>query len=466
MEMVADTGLKITRRASTARMPSGGYLFAVVKEKVQDYIASGCGPNRRIISLGKGDTPLPLPSVIAESMAEFAKNMQTSTNSGTQHRFWNRILRGEINSWIDAYFRGYFNEQRVYPLPGFPGPEGFVGYDSQYEPTLRQLISEKYYGTRCRVEVHEIFCNDGSKPDIGRLQLLFDPTMRVAVQDPAYPVYADSAVLSGRISGRMNVRGHYDDIVYLPCTERNDFFPDLSLTLDEGGRGGADIIYYCNPNNPTGVSTERGKLNELVQFALKHGKLIIYDAAYGSYVSPTSDVPRSIYEIEGARKCCIETNSFSKLASFTGVRLGWTVVPEDLHFTDGTPFLTDWHRISTTVFQGASAVSVAGGTAVLNNLPEVMERVHYYMANMEMIRETLAECAIPCYGGIDAPFVFAKFGGDSWTAFDKLLRECQIVTIPGSGFGPAGEGFLRISGYGTADDIKEACGRIRAVFGS
>ncbi|KAF4720581.1 hypothetical protein FOZ63_019151 [Perkinsus olseni] len=422
MEMVADTGLRITRRASTARMPSGGYLFAVVKEKVQDYIASGDGPNRRIISLGKGDTPLPLPSVIADSMAEFAKNMQT--------------------------------------------PGGFVGYDSQYEPTLRQLISEKYYGARCRVEVHEIFCDDGSKPDIGRLQLLFDPTMRVAVQDPAYPVYADSAVLSGRISGRRNARGHYDDIVYLPCTEQNDFFPDLSLTLDEGGRGGADIIYFCNPNNPTGVSTERGKLSELVQFALKHGKLIIYDAAYGSYVSPTSDVPRSIYEIEGARKCCIETNSFSKLASFTGVRLGWTVVPEDLRFTDGTPFLTDWRRISTTVFQGASAVSVAGGTAVLNNLPEVMERVHYYMANMRMIRETLTECAIPCYGGIDAPFVFAKFGGDSWTAFDKLLRECQIVTIPGSGFGPAGEGFLRISGYGTADDIEEACGRIRAVFGS
>ncbi|EER17056.1 conserved hypothetical protein [Perkinsus marinus ATCC 50983] len=137
-----------------------------------------------------------------------------------------------------------------------------------------------------------------------------------------------------------------------------------------------------------------------------------------------------------------------------------------MRFTDGTPFLTDWRRISTTVFQGASALSVAGGIAVLNNLSVVMERVEYYMANMKMIRETLAKCAIPCYGGVDAPFVFAKFGGNSWTAFDKLLRDCQIVTIPGVGFGPAGEGFLRISGYGTADDIKEACERILAVFGS
>ncbi|EER14919.1 conserved hypothetical protein, partial [Perkinsus marinus ATCC 50983] len=190
--MVSDTGLKITRRASTARMPSGGYLFAVVKDKVQEYITSDNGRySRRIISLGKGDTPLPLPPVLADSMAEFSRNMQT--------------------------------------------PAGFVGYDSQYEPILRQLISDKYYGSRCRVGVHEIFCNDGSKPDIGRLQLLFDPSMRVAVQDPAYPVYADSAVLSGRVSGEMESQGHYKDIVYMPCTVENDFFPDLTLTLGADG---------------------------------------------------------------------------------------------------------------------------------------------------------------------------------------------------------------------------------------
>ncbi|KAF4675327.1 hypothetical protein FOL47_007945 [Perkinsus chesapeaki] len=419
--MPVNGGLNITRRSSTARMPSGGYLFAVVKEKVQSYLAANQQepPPRRIISLGKGDTPLPLPPVLADSMAEYARNMQTEA--------------------------------------------GFAGYDSRQEPLLRQLIADKYYGDRCHVESDEIFCNDGSKPDIGRLQLLFDPSMRVAVQDPAYPVYADSAVLSGRSEGRMDAHGHYNDIVYMPCTVENDFFPDLSLTLHCNGKhAGADIIYFCNPNNPTGVSTHRKRLIELVEFALKHGKLIIYDAAYGS---PDSDVPRSIYEIEGARQCCIETNSFSKLASFTGVRLGWTVIPEDLHFTDGTSFLTDWRRISTTVYQGASAVSIAGGIAVLNNLEPVMERVQYYMANMKMIRETFAKCGIPCYGGVDAPFVFAKFGGDSWEAFDHFLHKCQIVTIPGAGFGPAGEGFLRISGYGTTDDIKEACDRILDVFG-
>jgi len=301
--------------------------------------------------------------------------------------------------------------------------------------------------------------SDGSKCDLGRLQFLFDKSAKVAVQDPAYPVYVDSSVIQGRYESFNESTKQYDGIVYMPCNAENDFFPDLTPAQD------ADIIIFCNPNNPTGACANRSQLQKLVNFARAHGKIIIYDAAYFAYIKDPQ-CPRTIYEIEGAREVAIETNSFSKLAGFTGVRLGWTVCPKDIKWADGTPVHKDWSRIMATVFNGAPNVAIAGGIACLENMPKVMQIVEYYMDNAALIRKTFEGCGFTCYGGVNSPYVFVHFPGrDSWEVFDEILNEVQVVTTPGVGFGPAGQGYIRVSAYGKKEDCILACQRFQEKYG-
>jgi len=391
-----------------------GYLFPVIGKKKKEYMEKN--PDAKLVSLGVGDTTHPLPPVISAAMSAYAEGLAT---------------------W-DAY----------------------EGYDPAIEGTLKEKIVEVLYSAdRPLVDKSEVFVSDGSKCDLGRLQFLFGKDAKVAVQDPAYPVYVDSSVMAGRHEGFNESTKQYNGIVYMPCTAENDFFPDLTPAL------AADIIVFCNPNNPTGSCATRANLQKLVNFARAHGKIIIYDAAYFAYIKDPN-CPRTIYEIDGAREVAIETNSFSKLAGFTGVRLGWTVCPKDIKFSDGNPVHNDWSRIMATVFNGAPNMAIAGGIAVLDNMTPVMEIVEYYMQNAELIRETFTKCGFTCYGGVNAPYVFVHFPGrDSWDVFDEILNEVQVVTTPGVGFGPAGQGYVRISAYGKKEDCILACQRFTERYG-
>jgi len=311
---------------------------------------------------------------------------------------------------------------------------------------------------RARAYVCAVFVSDGSKCDLGRLQFLFGSKAKVATQDPAYPVYVDSSVIAGR-SGTCNPdTKQYEGIVYMPCTPDNGFFPDISAAKD------ADVIMFCNPNNPTGACATKAQLTELVNFCKANGQILVFDSAYSSFITDPA-CPKSIYEIEGAKECAIETASFSKLAGFTGIRLGWMTCPAECKWADGTPVKQDLGRIMSTVFNGASNMAQAGGLAVLNNMGAVEEIVKYYMENARLVRETLDECGIKYYGGINAPYTFVHFPGrDSWDAFEEILTKCQVVTTPGVGFGPAGQGFVRISAFGQRDNVVEACRRLKAHF--
>jgi len=222
---------------------------------------------------------------------------------------------------------------------------------------------------------------------------------------------------------------------------------------------------FCNPNNPTGACATRAQLQQLVDFARTNGKIILYDAAYSAFIKDPN-CPRTIYEIEGAREVAIESNSFSKLAGFTGVRLGWTVCPKEIKWADGTEVHKDWSRIMATVFNGAPNMAIAGGIAVLDNMPETMAIIEYYMDNAKLVRETMTNLGFTCYGGENAPYVFVHFPGqDSWAVFDEILENCHVVTTPGVGFGPAGQGYVRISAFGSQADCAEACTRLKAHFG-
>lgn len=250
----------------------------------------------------------------------------------------------------------------------------------------------------------------------------------------------------------------YDGVTYMPCTPENNFFPDITAAKD------SDIIMFCNPNNPTGACATRKQLEDLVAFAKTNGKVILFDSAYSSFITDPT-IPKSIYEIEGAKECAIETTSFSKLAGFTGIRLGWVVCPSEVKFADGTPVKQDIARVMSTLFNGAANVSQNGGLAALNNMKEVMDIVGYYLENAKLICACLEECGIKYYGGVNAPYTFAHFPGkDSWQMFDEILTKCQVVTTPGVGFGPSGQGFIRISAFGARENVVEACTRLKAHF--
>jgi len=338
--------------------------------------------------------------------------------------------------------------------------ETYTGYgDEQGEEDLRTALARFYERRGVSLDPGEIFVSDGAKPDAGNIQSIFSTESRVAFQDPAYPVYVDTNVIAGR-SGEYDSRaGNYTGFVYMPCSQENNFIP---VPPDEP----VDLIYLCSPNNPTGAVANHRELKRFVDYARANRSVIIFDAAYAEYISDP-DLPKSIYEIKGARECAIEINSFSKFAGFTGVRLGWSIVPQDLVVEDSEPGEVNrlWFRRQTTFFNGASNISQRGGFAVLSEkgLAECRSLIDFYMENARIIREGLESLGLTVFGGVNAPYLWLKTPGglSSWEFFDKLLHETGAVGTPGSGFGPSGEGYFRLSAFGHRGDIEKAMASIK-----
>ena len=399
------------RNKNLSKLKSG-YLFPEISRRKKEYLRKN--PDARIISLGIGDTTLPIiPSIIDEFVAK-CREMGTS--------------------------------------------EGYTGYGDECGiEQLRDSISKRLYNGI--VSADEIFISDGAKPEIGRLQMMFGDENKFAVQDPSYPVYVDSAVIAGQ-TGLLNENsGTFHGITYLPCSPANDFCPDLSLIPENS------VIFFCSPNNPTGAVTTKEQLKSLVKHAATKKAIIIFDAAYSQYITG-GDLPRSIFEIPGARDVAIEINSFSKMAGFTGIRLGWTVVPKELSYDNGESVYKDFSRINSTVFNGASIIAQHGGLAVLTDrgMQALSEQVDYYMNNARLIKTALDGLGYTTYGGENAPYIWTKVSGlSSWDAFAMFLEKTHIVCTPGAGFGPAGEGFIRFSAFGQRSDIEEAVRRLKVV---
>lgn len=402
----------VKRNPHVAKLHSG-YLFPEIIRRKQAFLAKN--PQARLISLGIGDTTEPLPPLIAKELARTAQALST----------------------IDGY-TGY-------------GPE--EGYQD-----LRQCIAQQQYQNQ--FDTGEIFISDGTNCDIGRLQVLFGSQTTMAVQDPSYPIYVDTSVILGQTAHYHASSRKYQGISYMPCLPANHFFPNLEHIAP------TDLIYFCSPNNPTGAAATHAQLEQLVDFAQQHRSIIIYDTAYASYIQQPN-LPRSIYEIKGARQVAIELGSFSKMAGFTGVRLAWSVVPKELQFEDGHSVHQDWSRVHSTFFNGASNIAQKGGIAVLH--PEgqksIQALINAYMENASILRKALEDLDYEVHGGKNAPYIWVRFPHfSSWQAFDMLLEKAHLVCAPGSGFGPAGEGFLRLSAFGKRATIEEAASRLHACL--
>lgn len=390
-----------------------GYLFPEIAKRTRAFAAAH--PDANVLRLGIGDTTEPLPpSVIAGLHLGVDKLADRSTYSG------------------------YGDEQ------------GNTG--------LRELLVQRYATYGVTLDPSEVFISDGAKPDSANIQSIFGLDNVVAVQDPAYPVYVDSNVIAGRTGGAAN--GQYAGLVYMPCTDANGFFPSVP-------EGKVDLIYICSPNNPTGAVATHDQLKGFVDYARAHKAVIIFDSAYAAFIKDPS-LPRSIFEIDGAMECAIELNSFSKEAGFTGVRLGWSIVPQALVCEDGTAGQLNrlWHRRTTTMFNGASNIVQEGGKAVLSpaGQAECQAVIDYYMTNAAIIRSGLEELGLTVYGGDNAPYIWMKTpnGLKSWDFFDKLLNEAHVVGTPGAGFGPSGEGYFRLSSFGHRENIEAAVASIKA----
>lgn len=403
----------VPRNANFAKL-AGGYLFPEIGRRRSAYIEENPEMADRIISLGIGDTTQPIPDHILAGLTEGA------TKLGTK--------------------------------------EGYSGYgDGNGEVALREKIAEVLY--EGRISADEVFVSDGAKCDIMRLQQMFGSEVVSAVQDPSYPVYVDTSVMMGQTGDLDEETKQYDKIVYMPCRAPT-FFPDME-TLPK-----ADVVYFCSPNNPTGVAANKEQLTALVNKCKEQGSILVFDAAYAPFIR-TEGVPKSIFEIEGAKDVAIEVNSFSKYAGFTGVRLGWTVIPSQLKFADGTPVKQDFNRVMSTAFNGASNIVQNGGLACLDpeGMKEINSLIDYYLENANLLRETMTGLGYDVYGGTDAPYIFVDIGASSWDKFSEILEKAQVVTIPGAGFGPGGEGFLRLSAFASRDNIVEACERLKKTFG-
>ncbi|EFM12845.1 LL-diaminopimelate aminotransferase [Paenibacillus curdlanolyticus YK9] len=395
----------------------GSYLFSEIAKRRTKFVQEN--PNAEIISLGIGDVTRGLPEAIVKAM----------------HAAVDELAQPET-------FRGY-------------GPE--QGYDF----LIQAIIENDYKARGIDIQSNEVFLSDGSKCDVGNIQEIFSQDSIVAVQDPVYPVYVDTNVMAGR-SGKFNSEtNRYENIEYLDCTAENNFKPSLPKRK-------VDIIYLCYPNNPTGMTLSKAELKKWVDYAKENNCIILYDSAYEAFITE-SDVPRSIYEIEGAKEVAIEFRSFSKTAGFTGVRCAYTVVPRELKGfdKDGKELLVNdlWNRRHTTKFNGVSYVTQRGAAAVYS--PEGKEQikalVDFYMTNARIIRDGLASIGIEVFGGVNAPYIWLKTpnGMDSWAFFDKLLSEANIVGTPGVGFGQSGQGYFRLTAFGTRENTEKAVERIR-----
>lgn len=403
---------KVSRNANIAKLQAG-YLFPEIGRRKLTHMQKY--PDAQVISLGIGDTTEPIPEVITSAMAMKAHSLSTI--------------------------------------------EGYSGYGAeQGDKKLRPAIASTYYDG-LGIDEQDIFVSDGAKCDISRLQLLFGSNVTIAVQDPSYPAYVDSGVIIGQTGSYQTDVEKYRGIEYMRCSPENGFFPDLSRTSR------TDVIYFCSPNNPTGASASRDQLLQLVKFARENGSIIVYDSAYAMYIS--DDSPRTIFEIPGAKEVAIEVSSFSKYAGFTGVRLGWTVIPKELLYSDGFPVAKDFNRIVCTGFNGASNISQAGALACLSSegLKAMGEVVGFYKENTQIIVNTFTSLGFKVYGGKNAPYVWVHFPGqNSWDVFAEILEKTHVVTTPGSGFGPGGEGFVRVSAFGHRDNILEASRRFKQMY--
>lgn len=391
----------------------GSYLFAEIGRRTAAYAAAH--PERELIKLGIGDVTQPLPAAVVEAMKKAADDMADAKT-----------------------FYGY-------------GP--YEGYDF-----LRNAIAANDYapyGTG--IQADEIFISDGAKSDCGNIGDIFSQDNVVAVCDPVYPVYVDANAMAGRAGDWDGEK--WTNLVYMPCTAENGFMPELPERVP-------DLIYLCFPNNPTGSAATKQQLKPWVDYANAHGSIILYDAAYRAYISDP-DLPRSIYEVEGAETCAIEFCSFSKTAGFTGTRCGWTVVPKAL-VRDGVSLNEMWMRHQSTKYNGTSYVIQRGAEAVYSEAgkKQVEALIAYYMNNARVIREGLAQAGLTVYGGVDSPYVWMKTpeGVDSWTFFDTLLERANVVTTPGAGFGPSGEGYIRLTAFGDAGKTREAVERVKSVL--
>lgn len=387
---------------------SGNYLFSDIARRVNTFKAGN--PDARLIRLGIGDVTLPLPQACIEAIHKAADDMSQSSS-----------------------FHGY-------------GPEQGYGF-------LREAIAENDFTRRgINITADEIFISDGAKSDTGNITDIFDNNNTVAVTDPVYPVYVDSNIMSGR-----------REIIKLPCTEQNGFIPSLPEKK-------ADIIYLCYPNNPTGTTLTRRELKKWVDYAIANGSTIFFDAAYEAFIRE-DDIPHSIYEIEGARRCAIEFRSFSKTAGFTGMRCGYTVIPRDLMATSytGEPVSVHslWLRRQSTKFNGTSYITQRAAEAIYSEegRKQVKANIDYYLGNARIMREGFRKAGFTVYGGTDSPYLWLRTpqGLGSWQFFDRLLHKAHIVSTPGAGFGPSGEGFLRLTAFGKPEDCEEATDRIQKL---
>ena len=389
----------------------GSYLFSNIAKKVNAYQSEN--PEAQILRLGIGDVTQPLAPAIIEAL----------------HKAVDEMANAET-------FHGY-------------APD--LGYEF-----LRNAIAKNDYKDRgCDISADEIFVSDGAKCDSGNIQEIFGLDNKIAVCDPVYPVYVDSNVMAGR-SGEYNPNTqNFDGMIYMPCLEENDFVPEFP-------KENPDIIYLCFPNNPTGATITKAQLQEWVDYAKRIGAVIIYDAAYEAYITE-EEIPHSIYECEGARECAIELHSFSKNAGFTGVRLGYTVVPKDLKCGD-VQLHSLWARRHGTKYNGAPYIVQRAGEAVYSDAgkAQLKEQVAYYMQNAKVIYEGLKNAGYSVSGGVNAPYIWLKTPDKmtSWEFFDKLLHEANVVGTPGSGFGAHGEGYFRLSAFGSHENTIKAVERI------
>lgn len=390
----------------------GSYLFSTIGKKVRTYKEEN--PDKNVISLGIGDVTLPLaPSIIS-----------------ALHRATDEMAAKET-------FKGY-------------SPD--LGYEF-----LRSAIAKHDYEARgVQIAIDEIFISDGAKSDSGNIGDIFAEDNKIAVCDPVYPVYVDTNVMAGRTGEFDSTTGKWSNVIYMPCSKDNNFVPMLPKETP-------DIIYLCFPNNPTGSAITKNELQKWVDYANEKGAVIIYDAAYEAYISE-DDCPHTIYECDGAKKCAIELRSFSKNAGFTGTRLGFTVVPKEL-ISDGVPLNNLWARRHGTKFNGAPYIIQAAGAAVYSpeGIAQTREQIDYNMNNARVIRDGLLEAGYQVSGGVNAPYIWLQTpnGMTSWEFFDHLLQNASVVGTPGSGFGPSGEGYFRLTAFGTYENTLEALRRIK-----
>ena len=392
----------------------GSYLFSTIGKKVRAYKEEN--PDKEVISLGIGDVTQPLVPAIIDA------------------------LHGAVEEMAHA--------------------ETFHGYapDLGYEFLRRAIAKNDYQDRGCNIAADEIFVSDGAKSDSGNIQEIFGTDNKVAVCDPVYPVYVDTNVMAGRTGEYNTVHENFDGVIYMPCRKENGFLPELPSEVP-------DLIYLCFPNNPTGSAITRDELQKWVDYANKNGCVIIYDAAYEAYISE-ENVPHSIYECEGARTCAIELRSFSKNAGFTGVRLGFTVIPKEL-VRDGVSLHSLWARRHGTKFNGAPYIVQKAGEAVYSEAgkAQLKDQVGYYMRNAKLIHDELAKAGFSVSGGVNAPYIWLETPDKmtSWEFFDYLLKNANVVGTPGSGFGSHGEGYFRLTAFGTYENTLKAIDRIKSL---